>query len=225
MTIVEAISILDLNTETTITSEIVKKQFRKLAHTCHPDKYELETDKLKKTKLFIQIKEAYDSLNNYILANGPYINAINSEFNSPTLEQIGEPVPSTIYAKQKSKRSLEEVIGIFSLPFGLLALLFVGCFMILYYMAKEAIEESKKSGFGVFKLFLMLIFQLIPMLFAGYWGLVLLWSWATDQNSWIAWITIAQSGLLIGIWIWSYAMRKYLENKYNLRFELKRIND
>lgn len=222
MTVRESIEILELCDEKVITLEIIKKRFRKLAHRYHPDKYELETEKLKKTKLFIEVKQAYDELMKQVSDSSSMLNPFFTE-TIAVEEAINTSDHNDTSRKARSKKSridVLDVLGWCSLPFGLFPLVYFMGGIFLIEIGKDVIREAKESLFGVLKLVLAVLFQIIPLILAGIYGLVIIWEKTFIENTFLGFIAFIQSSLIIIIWVWTFALRKILEKTNGINYEL-----
>ncbi len=205
-----AVKILGIQLNTVLSSDLLYKYYRKRALEVHPDKYKSEPEKLRATRNFIKLKEAYEYLKNDIENRVTYEEQVNINTTKPIREEVTEPI---LMGKDEGILSYWILI----LVPGIIVTLLIGLFS---YFSYEEFVKYKRSQQLVMFFIIVILLQFTPILIAIYFGFTNLINLVFYQNNIYATIFFIQLLLSIFYYAYSFLLRKYLENKYDLKNSL-----
>jgi len=199
--------IIGIANEPFISYELIRKYFRKKASEIHPDKFDTEPDKLKATKRFILLKEAYDFLLDYVNKNGSYKKIFSD--NASTDDKV--PNTNNIPDSQRSnfrsgKMYWYEYLSYLLIPGGIVPFF---CFMMGYF----AYSEMKKAYDSSIVSFFIILIQVLMVAFA-FVAVVYFAIKYSLEGKIVYQILVSQIILTLIYHGICYLFRKYLEHKY-----------
>ncbi len=168
MTIQEAFKKLEVSQGAEITKDTIKQQYRKLAHEIHPDKFQLELQKVIATKQFIKVKEAYD----FLIENFDTIQVTNIYTTSST--HTDETYSDGSSSKKTKKRNywviFPYLFTILLIP-GILVVVLVYTVLGFAYAAFDSEYRIRVSGKDIltkiFKILINILLFIFVLLMSG----------------------------------------------------------
>lgn len=201
--------IIGIEHEPIINQELIKKYFRKKASEIHPDKFQLEPEKLKATKRFIQLKNAYDFLLDYLSVNGEYKNPIFDNRRASKEVWADNTYQSTYkstHRKHEENDSWYNYLYLLIFPGVMLPIIFFGTFYLIY-------TEEKKTYEGSVMYWIMIPPQVLLLLFSFLAGGYYIIKYALEGRIFYL-ILLIQMGASLCYYLICYLKRKFLEYKY-----------
>ena len=203
-----AFKILGISENENLTYDIIRKQFRFKAKQWHPDKFLSEPKKLRATKEFIKIKEAYDFLFQSITED----TLINENLTEEYFTQNNSSSEHDYHSKNDyiEKTPWYIYLNILMIP----GSLYLGLSLGLFYIVKDDINEESfadlPSAIGMS--INLILFSL--MLLAPLWYLVK----NTLNGNIVSEIILSQIFLTIIYYKICNLIRRQLERKYLIKY-------
>jgi len=203
MRLEQALKIFSLEKTESIFVNLLKKRYRELSKQIHPDKFSSEPQKLKATRNFIELQDAYE----YLMSNITVVN----EYLENQKSKIDQ---SEIGYKEKSYKSGQEnyfesndnkyswLYAFILIPGGLIVTMLYAVGVLIFMD-----EFHFKRKIGKVIAFLLMELPLIGMV-AG-----LIYEQAIEQSKIIPMIISFQIFVWLVYIVYSFIRRKYLEKK------------